>query len=161
MSRTASAAILAQISKAARDDPERMGADWVPVLQGVPLFANLSQRHLRHVAKLASAVRFSPGAPVVRAGAPGNSFFVVIDGSARVEWSGGSSRLGPLDFFGEMSLIDGGPRSATVVAETDMLTMKLSRSGFAKVLESEPDIALVIMKELVRRVRQAEGSPTA
>ncbi len=161
MSRTASAAILAQISKAARDDPEKMGADWVPVLQGVPLFANLSQRHLRQVAKLARAARFSAGAPVVRAGAPGDSFFVVIDGEARVEWPGGSRRLGPLDFFGEMSLIDGGPRSAAVVAESEMLTMKLSGSSFAKVLESEPEIALAIMKELVARVRRLEGSPTA
>jgi CRP-like cAMP-binding protein len=97
----------------------------------------------------------------VRAGTPGDSFFVVIDGRARVEWSGGSHHLDPLGFFGEMSLIDGGPRSATVIAETEMLTMKLSHSDFSKVLESEPNIALVIMKDLVRRVRQLEGSPTA
>lgn len=161
MSRTASAAILAQVSKAAREDPKRMGVEWVPVLQSVPLFAPLSQRHLRHVAKLARAARFPAGAPIVRAGAPGDSFFVVIDGKARVEWPGGSRQLDPLDFFGEMSLIDGGPRSATVIAETEMLTMKLSHSDFGKILASEPDIALVIMKELVRRVRQLEGPPTA
>jgi CRP-like cAMP-binding protein len=66
-----------------------------------------------------------------------------------------------LDFFGEMSLIDGGPRSATVEAISDMLTMRLTRAAFLKLLSSEPAIALGVMKELVGRVRRLEGSPNA
>jgi CRP-like cAMP-binding protein len=159
MSRTASAAALAHITKAAQEQPDKMGPEWVPVLQTVPLFAGLSKRHLRRVAHLAQAVRFSAETTVVRAGARGNSFYVVIDGEARVEGSAGTRRLGPLDFFGEMSLIDGGPRSASVVATTDMLAMRLTRAPFMKLLDSEPAIALGIMKELVKRLRRLEGSP--
>jgi voltage-gated potassium channel len=135
-----------------------MGVEWVPVLQGVPLLANLSKRHLRRVANLAHPVRFQANTAVVRKGAHGDAFFVIIDGAARVATPNGVKRLGPLDFFGEMALIDGGPRSATVEATTEMLTMKIDREPFLKLLESEPDIALGVMKELVRRVRGLEAS---
>jgi CRP-like cAMP-binding protein len=161
MSRPASAAILAQVMRAARDDPAKMGPEWVPVLQGVPLFANLSKRHLRRVANLAQPVRFEANTAIVRIGAHGDAFFVIIDGEASVKGPTGTKRLGPLDFFGEMALIDGEPRSATVEAESEMLTMRIARDRFLKLLQSEPDIALGVMKELVRRVRHLEASSQA
>ena len=162
MSRVAAAAMLAEISRRAREDPARMGREWVPVLQAVPLFANLSKQHLRRLANLAQPVRFSAHTDVVRAGARGETFYVIIDGEATVVIPGGrTERLGPLDFFGEMSLIDGGPRSATVEAVSDMLTMRLTRTSFLKLLSSEPAIALGVMKELVGRVRRLEASPNA
>jgi CRP-like cAMP-binding protein len=158
MSRPPSAAILAQVVKAAREDPAGMGAEWVPVLESVPLLANLSKRHLRRVANLAQPVRFEANTAVVRKGTRGDTFFVIIDGEARVATSRGVERLGPLDFFGEMALIDGEPRSATVEAVTEMLTMRIGREPFLKLLSSEPDIALGVMKELVRRVRRLEAT---
>jgi CRP/FNR family transcriptional regulator, cyclic AMP receptor protein len=161
MSRTASAAALAHIVRTAKEAPAEMGAEWVPVLQDVPLFAGLSKRHLRRVAGLAGAARFSAGATVVRSGARGETFYVILDGTASVRSPTVNVQLGPMDFFGEMSLLDGGPRAATVVAEEDMLTMRLSRAPFMKVLDSEPAIARGIMKELVRRVRLLEASPSA
>jgi CRP-like cAMP-binding protein len=161
MSRPTSAAVLAQVVKAARADPAKMGAEWVPVLEGVPLFGNLSKRHLRRVANLAQPVRFQANTVAVRKGSHGDAFFVIIDGEARVATPTGIERLGPLDFFGEMALIDGEPRSATVEATTEMLTMKIDREPFLKLLEREPDIALGVMKELVRRVRRLEASPEA
>jgi CRP-like cAMP-binding protein len=158
MSRTASAVAVAQIAKTARENPDEMGPEWVPVLQTVPLFASLSKRHLRRVAKLARPVRFAANTVVVRAGARGDTFYVIIDGEGRVATPSGTVRLGPLDFFGEMSLIDGGPRSATVEATSEMLAMRLTRTSFVKLLQGEPEIALGIMKELVRRVRDLEAS---
>ena len=147
MSRSASAAVLSHITTAAKQSPEGMGAEWIPVLQSVPLFEGLSKRHLRHVADLARAVRFTSGTTVVRAGSAGDTFYVIIDGEADVETS--------------MSLIDGGPRSATVVAASEMLTMRLARPAFLKTLRSEPEIALGIMKLLVKRIRAAEDSALA
>jgi CRP-like cAMP-binding protein len=158
MSRPASAAVLAQVVRAARENPSKMGPEWVPVLQGVPLFANLSKRHLRRVANLAEPVRFEANTAIVRIGARGDAFFVIIDGEASVKAPTGVQRLGPLDFFGEMALIDGEPRSATVEAESEMLTMKIARDPFLKLLQREPDIALGVMKELVKRVRHLEAT---
>jgi voltage-gated potassium channel len=135
-----------------------MGAEWVPVLESVPLLAHLSKRHLRRVANLAQPVRFQANTAVVRKGTRGDAFFVIIDGEARVATSTGVERLGALDFFGEMALIDGEPRSATVEAATEMLTMRIGREPFLKLLSSEPDIALGVMKELVRRVRRLEAT---
>jgi CRP/FNR family cyclic AMP-dependent transcriptional regulator len=138
-----------------------MGAEWVPVLKDVPLFAGLSKRHLQRVANLARPVRFSENTTIVREGTRGDSFYVILDGEAKVLSSKGSIPLQPMDFFGEMSLIDGGPRSATVVAQKDTLTMRLSRGPFMKLIQDEPDIAAQIMKELVGRLRRAESQPNA
>jgi CRP/FNR family cyclic AMP-dependent transcriptional regulator len=161
MTRAASASVLANVVRAARDHPDKMGAEWVPVLKDVPLFAGLSKRHLQRVANLARPVRFSENATIVREGTRGDSFYVILDGEAKVLSSKRSSPLRPMSFFGEMSLIDGGPRSATVVAQKDTLTMRLSRGPFMKLIQNEPAIAAQIMKELVGRLRRAESQPNA
>lgn len=161
MTRVASASVLANVVSAARDHPDRMGAEWIPVLKDVPLFAGLSKRHLQRVANLARPVRFAENATIVRAGARGDTFYVILDGEAKGTSPKGTFRLGPMSFFGEMSLIDGGPRSATVIAEKDTLTMRLARAPFMKLIQTEPDIAAQIMKELVRRLRDSESSPNA
>jgi CRP/FNR family transcriptional regulator, cyclic AMP receptor protein len=160
MTGAASAPLLADAVRAARERPDTMGPEWIPVLRDVPLFAGLSKRHLQRVANLARPVRFAANATIVRAGARGQSFYVILDGEAKVVRSKGSVRLGPMSFFGEMSLIDGGPRSATVVAQKDTLTMRLARAPFMKLVQSEPAIAVHIMKELVARLRRFETSPT-
>jgi CRP-like cAMP-binding protein len=161
MTRVASASVLANVVSAARDHPDRMGAEWIPVLKDVPLFAGLPKRHLQRVANLARPVRFTQNATIVRAGARGDTFYVILDGEAKGTSPKGTFRLGPMSFFGEMSLIDGGPRSATVIAQKDTLTMRLARASFMKLIQSEPDIAAQIMKELVRRLRDIESSPNA
>lgn len=161
MSRVASASVLANVVRAARDHPDRMGPEWVPVLKDVPLFAGLSKRHLQRVAKLARPVRFSENATIVREGTRGDSFYVILDGEAKVLSSQRTVSLPPMSFFGEMSLIDGGPRSATVVAQKETLTMRLSRDPFMKLMKDEPAMAAQIMKELVGRLRRIESQPNA
>jgi CRP-like cAMP-binding protein len=131
--------------------------DWLSTLEEVPLFEGLPKRHVRRVAKLARVRRFAPGTTLVRAGDSGRSFFVLLDGTAKVVRSGGRARrLGSGDYFGEMSLLDGAPRSADVVAEGEVLALTIDRGGFSKLLSAEPTLALTLLRTLAARVRAAE-----
>ena len=138
-------------------DTGRTADEWIPVLADVPLFRNLSRRHLKHVASLARMRRYGPGTTIVRAGDAGSAFFVLVDGTARVVTSKGRARrLGSGDFFGEMALLDDSPRSADVVADGEVLTMTISRSAFGKLLRSEPALALELLRTLAARLRAVE-----
>jgi CRP/FNR family transcriptional regulator/CRP/FNR family cyclic AMP-dependent transcriptional regulator len=132
--------------------------DWEEVLRALPLFANLSGRHVRQVAKLAEFVEFAPGDFIVQAGEPGYGFYLILSGRAKVLGRPRARNLEPGDFFGEMALIDGEPRSATVTATTDVHAMMLPRRPFLRVLQQEPRIALTLLAELASRVRRLEGS---
>jgi len=134
-----------------------MGTDWVPILAEVPLFRNLSRRHVKRVASLARTRRFPAGAPIVRAGDAGSAFYVLLDGAARVDTpKGRPTRLRAGDFFGEMALLDDSPRSADVIADGDVLTMTISRSAFGKLLRKEPALAHELLRALAARLRAAE-----
>ena len=133
--------------------------DWLGTLEEVPLFEGLPKRHLRRVAKLARIRRFAPGSALVRAGDAGRSFFVLLDGTAKVMRVGGrAGRLGKGDYFGEMALLDGAPRSADVVAEGEVLALTIDRSGFTKLLSAEPMLAQALLRTLAARLRAAETS---
>lgn len=135
----------------------RAADEWVPVLADVPLFRNLSRRHLKRVASLARMRRYGPGTSIVRTGDAGSAFFVLLDGTARVVTSKGRARrLGSGDFFGEMALLDDSPRSADVVADGEVLTMTISRNAFGKLLRSEPALAHELLRTLAARLRAAE-----
>jgi CRP/FNR family transcriptional regulator, cyclic AMP receptor protein len=140
-------------------DPTRVGHDWLGTLEGVPLFEGLSKRHLRRIAKLAHIRRFAPGSVIVRAGDAGRSFYVLLDGSAKVNRAGRRSlRLNAGAFFGEMALIDDSPRSADVVAEGEVLALTIDRSGFAKLLRAEPALAQALLRTLAARLRAVEAA---
>jgi CRP-like cAMP-binding protein len=140
-------------------DPTRVGHDWLGTLEEVPLFAGLSKRHLRRIAKLAHIRRFAPGSVMVRAGDAGRSFYVVLDGSAEVIRAGRRSvRLETGAFFGEMALIDDSPRSADVVAKGEVLALTIDRSGFAKLVRAEPALAQALLRTLAARLRAAEAA---
>jgi CRP-like cAMP-binding protein len=133
--------------------------DWLGALEEVPLFEGLPKRHLRRVAKLARVRRFAPGSALVRTGDPGRSFYVLLDGHAKVLRPGGRARrLGIGDYFGEMALLDGAPRSADVIAEGEVLALTIDRSGFTKLLGAEPTLALALLRTLAARLRAAEAS---
>jgi CRP/FNR family transcriptional regulator len=134
------------------------------LLAKVPLFAGLSQTHLRAVAALAEEVRYSPGRMIVRTGTPGVAFYVIVDGAAKVirgtiATAKGTWELGPGDFFGEMALLDGGPRTASVVAETPLNTIRIERAQFRRMLREEPDIALKLLESMATRMRGLLGHP--
>jgi CRP-like cAMP-binding protein len=142
-----------------RRDPNREGHDWLGTLEEVPLFEGLSKRHLRRIAKLAHVRRFVSGSTIVRAGAAGTAFFVVLDGTACVvPPSGRARRLGTGSFFGEMALLDGAPRSAGVVADGELLTLTIGRSSFRKLLLAEPALMEALLRTLAARLREAERS---
>jgi CRP-like cAMP-binding protein len=136
-----------------------MGPDWLPVLQGVPLFAGLTTRQLRHVASVARMKRFSAGTAVVRMGDPGSAFYVILDGSALVvRPTGRPLKLQPGDFFGEMALLEDAPRAADVIAAEDVLTMTIGRAAFTKLLRSEPQLTYTMLRKVAGRLRAAQAS---
>ncbi len=133
--------------------------DWLGTLEEVPLFEGLPKRHLLRVAKLARVRRFAPGSTLVRAGDAGKSFFVLLDGHAKVVRSSGRPRrLGMGDYFGEMALLDSTPRSADVIAEGEVLALTIGRAAFTKLLGAEPTLALVLLRTLAARLRATETS---
>jgi CRP-like cAMP-binding protein len=147
------------ISRALSRGTDKTGAAWADVLATVPLFSGLSQRHLRKVAGKASMKRFAPLTSIVRVGEPGDAFFIILDGSASVRRPGKRAvKLGAGDFFGELALLDAAPRSATVEADSEVLTMRLGRSAFQKVLESEPKVALAMLRAVAARARETSQS---
>ena len=136
-----------------RDKPEPMSKEMADILGDVPLFAGLSRRHLHRVAGLATTRWYQPGSDIVKAGDPGDSFFVILNGRASVRLGARRIVLQTGDLFGEMALIDGEPRSATVTARTEVLVMMVPRSKFMRLLQSEPKVAQTILATLSRRVR--------
>ncbi len=133
--------------------------DKIKRLERVPLLAECSRRQLKAVAKITEVVEVPAGKVLVRAGESGDEFSLIVDGHARVEIpSRQPVRLGPGDYFGEMSLLDGGPRSATVVAETPLRLLVISRRDFSALLADVPELTRSILVTLTRRLRQAEQS---
>jgi len=129
----------------------------VVALKGVPLFSDLPKRALQRLAREADELSFEPGQQLVEEGRLGETLFVVIQGKAKITRRG--RRVGsvvPGDFFGELSTIDGGPRTATVVAETPMRVLRLFRSTLRKLLHDEPELSIKILDGIVRRIRQVE-----
>ena len=138
--------------------PKRMSPELVDVLAGMPLFAGLTRRHLNRIAGLATAKRYPQGTRIVKVGDPGEAFFVIMDGRVAVRAGARRTVLETGDFFGEMSLLDGRPRSATAVAQTEVLVMMVTRGKFQKLLVSEPRIAVAIMSALSLRVRALQDA---
>jgi CRP-like cAMP-binding protein len=142
-------------------DSGRMSRAWLDVLVDVPLLTGLSRRHLSKVAALGRTKRFPARTSIVTAGTNADAFYVILDGRATVR--AGQRRI-PLvtgDYFGEMALLDGGARSASVVADSEVLVMAIPRKGFLKLLESEPKIAISIMGTLAHRVRSMQATSSS
>jgi CRP-like cAMP-binding protein len=128
-------------------------------LATVPILEECTGRQLREVARITEVMEAPAGTVLTRVGEPGDEFFMIVDGSARVDVPGGGTRtLAPGDFFGEMSLLDGGPRSATVTADTPIRVLVIKRRHFTTLLKEAPALAHKILVILARRVRDLEGS---
>jgi CRP/FNR family transcriptional regulator len=118
----------------------------------------VQRKELERLAKSFRERRFIEGDVITTEGEPGVGFFVILEGDADVT-VGGERRgaLGPGDSFGEMALIDEGPRSATVVAVTDLTCLALSAWEFRPFVAEHPDVAWSLLQTLARRLRMAEG----
>ena len=130
----------------------------VDSLGEVPLFAELAPRDLRRLADSMQEKSFEAGKEIVSEGKGGVGFFVILEGTARVT-QGGEERgqLRPGDYFGEMALIDGNDRTASVHAESDLRCAAMTTWNFRPFVKDHPDIAWSLLKALVKRVREAHA----
>lgn len=132
-------------------------------LRAVPLFRELSKKDLQRLADSMHERRFAAGDEVVLEGQGGVGFFVVLDGHARVTVHGEDrGTIGPGEYFGEMAMIDGGARSATVRAEDDVRCGAMTAWNFRPFVREHPDVAWSLLTTLVKLARAAgERQPAA
>jgi len=129
----------------------------IDLLKKVPMFSNLSNRQLIEIAKHAQQVSVKAGEVLTKQGSRGWEFFFIVEGKGQVQKDGKTIRkLTSGDFFGEISLIDQEPRTATVVADTDMILLVVDTRSFAHLLETIPGFQGKIILALCRYVRMAE-----
>jgi CRP/FNR family transcriptional regulator, cyclic AMP receptor protein len=131
-------------------------AEHVETLHAVPLFSGLSKRELMSILRSTHGVEFAPGVDIVRQGEQGKGFFVMTKGAADVTVEGTQvAALGPGAYFGEMAVIDAGPRTATITATAPVFVLELTPSALFRVIESDAGIANAMDAELCRRLRDA------
>jgi CRP/FNR family transcriptional regulator, cyclic AMP receptor protein len=122
-----------------------------------PLFASLPKRHLRAIAKVTSAWTYPKGSGIVEEGKRGTSFFVILEGRARVVKRGRTiGRLNPGEFFGEVSVLDPGPRTASVISDADVKCLELSGQDLLDLLAKESRMAEALLRVMARRLRENE-----
>jgi CRP-like cAMP-binding protein len=133
------------------------------ILRRVSIFSHLNEAALLDLLRRMSVQRWHGGAIIVGQNEPGDGLYVVVRGNAKVVLFGENGRemtlslLGPGDFFGEMSLFDGKPRSANVVAVEDSTLLTLDREAFLAHLRVSPETSLRLLRELSERLRRANG----
>jgi len=125
------------------------------LLDGVALFADVSPEGRAMIAELATDVEFAAGRPIARQGEIGTGFFVIETGAAEVVQDGAVvARLGPGEFFGELSLLDHSPRISSVVAVEPTTCLALPTWDFERLLEREPRLTLAVLRVVARRLQQ-------
>jgi CRP-like cAMP-binding protein len=135
----------------------RRSSQKIDLLKKVPLFSNLSQRHLREISKHADQVQVETGRVLARQGKTGWEFIFIVEGKARVEKNGKVIRqLSGGNFFGEIALIDGEPRTSSVIAETDMTLLIVHKPSFDHLLKDIPGLQRKILISLCQYLRRAE-----
>ncbi len=126
-------------------------------LKELPMFEECSERQLRSIARIARVFDAPAGTVITRVGEPGNEFYLILDGTVSVDLSVAKPvSLRPGEFFGEMSLLDGDPRSATVVTDTPVRLLVINRENFSVLRREVPDFTQILLVTLSRRVRQSE-----
>jgi CRP/FNR family transcriptional regulator, cyclic AMP receptor protein len=132
------------------------------MLRTVPLFANFSEEQLRALTMLVTRRSAARGAIIMAAGDPTDSLYIILSGRFKVMMSDADGKevilsiLGPGEFFGEMGLIDDAPRSASVVAIEPCELLALARRDFKKCMTENAEMAIGVMRGLVRRLREAD-----
>jgi CRP/FNR family transcriptional regulator, cyclic AMP receptor protein len=126
-------------------------------LSKIWLFAACSAKDLRKVRQSLDEISAEAGEVLCEEGTTGHEFFLIVSGTAAVKRNGRKVvSLGPGGFFGELALLDRGPRSATIVAETDMELLVLEQRHFLGLLDSMPSMARKMLGALAKRLREAD-----
>jgi CRP-like cAMP-binding protein len=123
-----------------------------------PFFADLSRGELRELAKVTEDMEVDEGKTLTREGAAGSEFFVIVDGEVAVTKDGSEIRtMGEGDFFGEISLLEDRPRTATVTAKGPLRFFVLTRQNFRKLLDTQPELAEKVTSALEERLRTTDS----
>jgi CRP/FNR family transcriptional regulator, cyclic AMP receptor protein len=140
----------------------RQGRDAkIRLLSGVALFSLCAKHELRRIAALVDEIDAPKGKTLTREGDTGVEFFVVVEGVATATRRGRKvATIGPGSFFGELALLDQGPRAATVTADTDMQLLVLTSRAFSTLLDDTPSVSRRILRGMGERLRSAENAPT-
>jgi CRP/FNR family transcriptional regulator, cyclic AMP receptor protein len=138
---------------------DRWGRDRkIELVSGIPLFSNCSKREIAQVAALSVPAELKKGTVMTRQGADGGLAFVIATGRAEVIRNGKRlARLGPGDVVGELSLIDGQPRSATVTALTDMEVLEVDGHDLRKLLRKAPPVVHKLLESMSHRLREVNA----
>ena len=137
------------------------------LLRTVPIFSELGDEDIRSLARVATRRRYPKETVVFFENEEGDSFFMIIEGRIKVTILGDDGReiilsvLGPGDFFGEMALLDGGPRTATVTATTDIKLYALTEWVFRGLIAEHPGIAMQTLETMAGRLRGATKAASA
>ena len=131
-------------------------------LSQVRLFSALSKKELTMIGRASDEVKVPSGKVIVEEGSPGHEFFLILDGTASVKRSGRKiASLTTGQYFGEMALLDRGPRSAAVVADSDMTLLVLGQREFSGLLDEIPGLAHKILSTMAARLREADSKVNA
>jgi CRP/FNR family cyclic AMP-dependent transcriptional regulator len=135
----------------------RMARSPVDHLGSVSLFSACSKKELQAVARASDQVELAAGRSLCEQGSIGREAFIIIEGSAEVKRNGRKvATLGPGDTFGELALLDHGPRTATVTAATPLKVLVIGAREFAGILDEVPPIAHKLLKSLAGRIRELD-----
>ena len=135
--------------------------DVVERLSRVPIFSGCSKKELQTVARAIKPIQHAAGSVIASEGEPGVGLFIIDAGEAKVTIGGRIiDTLGPGDFFGEMALLDGGPRTATVTAKTDLSLFVLTEWVYRGLLTEHPSIAIRTLEAVAARLRRATKNVT-
>jgi len=127
-------------------------------LTTVPLFSALSKSELQQVDQATDELDVEAGREIVTQGRTGHEFFLILSGQATVKRDGDDvATLGPDQYFGELAILDRGPRSASVVADTDMKLLVLGQREFAGLLDSVSGLAAKILTVVAQRLRESDA----
>ncbi len=126
----------------------------IELMKTVPLFSRCSKKQLAAIANLADLIQLPAGTTLIREGATGREFMVIVEGAGEVTRNGRTvDTIGPGDFIGEIALIVGGPRNATVSTTTDTSLLVLTARQFWTLLEDAPQIQGSVLKALGQRLQ--------
>jgi CRP-like cAMP-binding protein len=125
-------------------------------LETMPLFSGVSQHDLENIIKIGQLSSFEPGETIVERGQPGDALYIVLRGTAVVDVGGRPHKLEPGEFFGEMALVAGRKRMATVKAEDRVDALRIGAEEFQAFLLHQPRVAVAMLRSLVERLREVQ-----